>query len=167
MNGLTSSTEGISRLALAFALWVALAASIPPPDPTADEVNRQISALYRLKAEEGWKNTPSGLRWRIIKGSGMGVHPQITDIVTIHYIGSLIDGREFDNSRRRGEPLTFPLRRGIKGFREGLLHAGVGDSIELAIPSYLAYGSKPHANIPGGATLLFRIDLLGVEPGEN
>lgn len=106
---------------------------------------------------------PSGLRWRRIAGAGSGVRPLTDDKVKVHYVGTFVDGEEFDSSIRRGEPISFPLNLVIKGWQEGVALAGVGDKIELAIPYYLAYGAAGKGPIPGGATLLFTVELLDVE----
>jgi FKBP-type peptidyl-prolyl cis-trans isomerase len=82
--------------------------------------------------------------------------------VTIHYVGRFIDGTEFDSSVARGEPATFPLPRLIKGWQEGVPLMAVGDTFEFAIPWSLAYGAKGKGPIPGGATLLFTIELFAV-----
>ena len=116
-------------------------------------LNRQMAAL----AER------SGLRWRRIAGDGSGARPGPADVVTVHYVGSLADGREFDSSLKRGTPTSFPLNRVIPGWQEGVALMGVGDKVELAIPARLAYGSDGKGPIPGAATLLFTVELLGIE----
>ena len=83
--------------------------------------------------------------------------------MTIHYVGTFIDGSEFDSSVRRGEPATFPLGRLIRGWQEGVPMMGVGDRYEFAIPYHLAYG-RGRGPIPGGATLLFSIELIAINP---
>ena len=76
----------------------------------------------------------------------------------------IVDGKEFDSSWTRGEPATFPLNRLIKGWQVAVPKAGVGDTIEIAIPADLAYGPIGKGPIPGDATLFFKIELLGIEP---
>ena len=127
-------------------------------------LNQQMTALASRNATEGWRVTPSGLRWRRIAGDGSGAHPGPADNVTVHYVGTFADGREFDSSVRRGEPTSFPLNRVIDGWQEGVQLMGVGDKVEFAIPWQLAYGPDGKGPIPGGATLLFTVELLGVEP---
>lgn len=161
-----------SRLAVAviFALGLPVAAaaaeqveaSAPPVSRTA-WLNQQMAALAGRNGADGWRVTPSGLRWRRIAGDGSGAHPRPTDEVTVHYVGTFADGGEFDSSVRRGEPATFPLDRVIEGWQEGVALMGVGDKVELAIPWQLAYGADGKGPIPGGATLLFTVELLGVE----
>jgi FKBP-type peptidyl-prolyl cis-trans isomerase len=82
--------------------------------------------------------------------------------VTIHYTGTFIDGREFDSSRSRGEPATFPLGRLIKGWQEGLPMMRVGDRCLFAIPGALAYGDRYRDPIPANSALLFDIELLAI-----
>ena len=141
------------------------------PEPAAierdaDYHNRQILHLLNLKPQDGWAATPSGLRYRKVKGGNGGLRPSPTDTVTIHYVGRFLDGREFDSSVARGEPATFPLPRLIKGWQEGVPLMEVGDTYEFAIPYNLAYGAKGRGPIPGGATLLFTIELIAVPPAQ-
>ena len=123
--------------------------------------NRQMLYLLSLKESDGWHYTASGLRYRRIKAGAAGAaHPAPTDRVTIHYTGTLIDGTEFDSSVGRGAPATFPLPRLIRGWQEGVPLMAVGDTFEFAIPQNLAYGPEATGPIPGGATLLFTIELF-------
>jgi FKBP-type peptidyl-prolyl cis-trans isomerase len=162
----------LSGLALAFAgLTLPAAAGAQPPEakeaaPSQGTawLNRQMSALAARHSGTGWYVTPSGLRWRRIAGDGSGARPGPTDQVTVHYVGTFVDGSEFDSSVGRGEPATFPLNRVIKGWQEGVALMGVGDRVELAIPWQLGYGIDGKGPIPGGATLLFTVELLSIEP---
>lgn len=113
-------------------------------------------------ARPGWKVTESGLQYRRIKAA-RGARPTVESTVTIHYVGTFIDGREFDSSRRRGEPATFPLGRLIKGWQEGVPMMRVGETWQFVIPSTIAYGDRDRAPIPPGSTLLFEIELIGVD----
>jgi FKBP-type peptidyl-prolyl cis-trans isomerase len=128
----------------------------------ADYHNRQMLYLYRLGAAEGWRTTASGLRYRKVAGPDGGQHPLPTDSVTIRYSGRFIDGTAFDSSG--DEAPTFPLPRLIRGWQEGVPLMAVGDRFEFAIPASLAYGVQGRGPIPGGATLLFTIELLGIAP---
>ena len=136
----------------------------PPVERDADYHNRQMLYLYALNPAEGWRTTASGLRYRKVGGSADGPHPAATETVTIHYVGTFIDGAEFDSSVARGEPATFPLPRLIRGWQEGVPLMSVGDRFEFAIPWSLAYGPVGRGPIPGGATLLFTIDLIAIAP---
>lgn len=105
---------------------------------------------------------PSGLRYEIVK-RGDGAIPKSTDTVSANYIGALIDGKEFDNSYKRGQPLEIPVTGVIKGWVEALQLMPVGSIWKLYIPSSLAYGDRGAGGaIPGGATLVFTIDLLNI-----
>jgi FKBP-type peptidyl-prolyl cis-trans isomerase FkpA len=139
----------------------ALAQETPTPNPANADWHFQY--LNRLDPAQGWRRTASGLRYRRISGTGAGRHPTVNDTVTIHYVGTFIDGTEFDSSVRRGDPATFPLGRLIRGWQEGVPMMGVGDRYEFAIPYNLAYGNG-RGPIPGGATLLFTIDLIAIAP---
>jgi FKBP-type peptidyl-prolyl cis-trans isomerase FkpA len=147
----------------AAALALALAGQEPPaPAPNPANADYHFRYLNRLDPAQGWRRTPSGLRYRRISGTGRGVRPAVTDTVTIHYVGRFIDGTEFDSSVARNEPATFPLGRLIRGWQEGVPMMGVGDRFEFAIPYNLAYGYNGRGPIPGGATLIFTIDLIAI-----
>jgi FKBP-type peptidyl-prolyl cis-trans isomerase len=139
-------------------------APTPPVERDADYHNRQQLYLYSLDPAQGWRATASGLRYRKVSGTADGPRPTPTDTVTIHYVGRFIDGAEFDSSVVRGEPATFPLPRLIRGWQEGVPLMSVGDRFEFAIPWSLAYGPVGRGPIPGGATLLFTIDLIAIVP---
>lgn len=114
-------------------------------------------------AKDGVKVTDSGLLYEILE-PGAGESPQATDTVTVHYTGQLIDGTEFDSSRRRGEPATFPLNRVIKGWTEGLQLMQTGATYRFVIPPDLAYGpAGAPPRIGPEATLVFEVELIGVQ----
>lgn len=150
-------------LAAPLALAHMVSASAQPTQGTA-WLNRQMAALAERNGADGWQVTPSGLRWRRVAGDGTGARPGPIDVVTVHYVGTLADGSEFDSSIKRGTPTSFPLNRVIPGWQEGVALMGVGDKVELAIPARLAYGPDGKGPIPGAATLLFTVELLGIEP---
>jgi FKBP-type peptidyl-prolyl cis-trans isomerase len=146
-------------------LALAAAAQEPPaPEPAASSPNSDFHFRYlnTLDPAQGWHRTVSGLRYRKISGTASGPHPTVRDTVTIHYVGRFIDGTEFDSSVARNEPATFPLARLIRGWQEGVPLMSVGDRFEFAIPYNLAYGYAGRGPIPGGATLLFTIDLIAI-----
>ena len=128
------------------ALCLSAAAHAQPDDAAPTQgtayLNRQMTALAERHGADGWRVTPSGLRWRRVAGDGSGAHPGPADRVTVHYVGTFADGREFDSSVARGEPATFPLNRVIDGWQEGVQLMGVGDKVEFAIPWQLAYGPR-------------------------
>lgn len=118
--------------------------------------------LEENKKRPGVIALPSGLQYEIIT-KGSGPIPQKEDTVSAHYIGALLDGKEFDNSYKRGKPLEIPVGGVIKGWTEALMLMKVGSKWKLYIPSDLAYGDRGAGGlIPGGATLVFTIDLLDI-----
>jgi FKBP-type peptidyl-prolyl cis-trans isomerase len=149
---------------LAAALALLAPQDAPAPDRSQDMAwqSQQMLALAKLQGAQGWHSTPEGLRWRRIKGDGAGKHPTVADTVTLHYAGTFIDGEKFDSSYDRGEPATFPLGMLIKGWQVAVPLMGVGDTFEIAVPANLGYGFKGKGPIPGGATLLFKIELLDI-----
>ena len=150
-------------LLLALAATAAQGLTTPLDDSSAAAyLNRQQLALVQRGAVQGWQVTATGLRWRRVKGDGAGVHPGPDDEVTAHYAGTFADGTTFDSSYARGEPITFQLGQVIPGWQQALPLAGTGDILEVAIPWSLAYGPRGKGPIPGGATLLFTIELLAV-----
>ncbi len=117
--------------------------------------------LAANKVKEGVKVTPSGLQYKVIK-EGSGAKPKSTDMVKVHYAGKLIDGKEFDSSYKRNEPVQFKLDAVIKGWTEGLQLMTPGSKYEFVIPSELAYGPAGNQSIPGNAVLVFEVELISV-----
>jgi FKBP-type peptidyl-prolyl cis-trans isomerase FkpA len=158
--------NALSALAALAATLVApsAAAQDGPAGPSQDAAwhNRQALALAERQASDGWFYLPGGLLWRRVEGDGSGPRPSVEDTVTLHYAGTLVDGTEFDSSIRRGQPATFPLRALIPAWQLAVPMMTVGDTIEIASPADLAYGPIGRGPIPGGATLLFRIELIGI-----
>jgi FKBP-type peptidyl-prolyl cis-trans isomerase FkpA len=113
--------------------------------------------------EKGAKKTASGLVY-VETQAGTGKSPVATDTVSVHYKGTLIDGTEFDSSYKRGQPTEFPLNGVIKCWTEGVAMMKVGGKSKLVCPSDIAYGDRgAGANIPGGATLVFEVELLAIK----
>lgn len=113
--------------------------------------------------KDGVKTTSSGLQYKITK-EGTGKNPKATDVVVVHYKGTLINGKEFDSSHKRGEPATFPLNRVIPGWTEGLQLIKEGGAATLYIPSELAYGKRgAGADIGPDETLIFEVELLKIQ----
>lgn len=123
---------------------------------------RQQAYLLGLTAEDGWHFEPGGVRWRWVKYLASDAKPTVADVVTVHYEGKLLDGTVFDSSYARGEPATFPLGRLVKGWQIAIPRMGVGETIEIAIPADLAYGPVGRGPIPGNATLVFKVELIGI-----
>ena len=114
----------------------------------------------------GVKVLPDGLQYEVIKASSDTTHPLLTDKVKCHYHGTLINGKVFDSSVDRGEPITFPLNGVIKGWQEAVQLMTVGSKWKLFIPSDLAYGDQQAGpSIAPGSTLIFTVELLGIEKG--
>lgn len=127
------------------------------------DVNRQkgIEFLEQNKKQSGVKVTATGLQYKEIK-AGTGKSPKATDVVKVHYRGTFIDGKEFDSSYKRGEPIEFPLSGVIKGWTEGLQLMKVGGKMMFYIPSELAYGENAHPSIGPNQVLIFEVELLDI-----
>jgi FKBP-type peptidyl-prolyl cis-trans isomerase FklB len=126
--------------------------------------NREEGSMF-LKAnakKEGVKSTKSGLQYKVLK-EGDGAVPKATDLVRTHYHGTFINGEVFDSSIRRGEPAVFPVNGVIAGWTEALQLMKVGSKWQLFVPPDLAYGARGSGDIPPSATLIFEVELLGIE----
>ena len=136
------------------------------------QVNRKAKAEKLTKAgreflaanakKPGIITTPSGLQYEVLT-QGTGDVPQKTDKVKVHYEGKLIDGTVFDSSIQRGEPAVFGLNQVIKGWTEGLSLMPVGSKWRLYVPQELGYGERQAGKIPPYSTLIFDVELLGIE----
>jgi len=111
---------------------------------------------------EGVVVTESGLQYEVIALGG-GAKPEASSTVEVHYEGTLIDGTVFDSSYERGESISFPLSRVIEGWTEGVQLMSVGSTYKFFIPQELAYGGRNTGGIPAYSTLIFKIELLGIE----
>jgi len=142
----------------------------------AQEKRRQATAQRNLEAgrafleanasQAGVTTLPSGLQYRVIE-EGEGDSPKADDTVTVHYRGTLIDGKEFDSSYRRDQPATFLLKRVIRGWTEGLQLMKPGAKYQLFVPPDLAYGERGGGSrIPPNSTLVFEVELLSVQHAE-
>ena len=112
--------------------------------------------------KEGVTTTESGLQYEVLK-MGKGKKPAATDRVKVHYHGTLIDGTVFDSSVDRGEPIVFGLNQVIKGWTEGVQLMPVGSKFRFYIPQELGYGAQNAGSIPPYSTLIFEVELLGIE----
>lgn len=131
----------------------------------AKEKGMAASAAFftKLKENKNVVELPSGLRYEIVK-PGTGPNPKAADTVKVHYVGTLIDGTEFDSSVRRGQPAEFPLEGVIPGWTEGLQKINAGGKIKLYVPPHLAYGDEAQGKIPASSTLIFDVELLEIKP---
>lgn len=118
--------------------------------------------LAKNKAKPGVTVTASGLQYEVLK-SGSGPKPSATSTVKVHYHGTLTDGKVFDSSVERNEPIEFALNEVIPGWTEGLQLMSVGDKWKLTIPSAIAYGPRGKGDIPGNAVLVFEVELLEIK----
>jgi len=146
------------------------------PKITAFAQKRKTDGLTMEKAEgaklleaeaakPGAVKTASGLIYVETK-AGEGASPKATDTVKVHYHGMLRDGTVFDSSVDRGEPSTFPLNRVIAAWTEGLQKMKVGGKARLVCPAELAYKDRGRTGIPGGAVLIFEVELIEINPGK-
>ena len=111
---------------------------------------------------DGVTTTESGLQYEIVK-KAEGAQPKVSDVVSVHYQGTLVDGSVFDSSIERGEPVEFPVGGVIPGWIEGLQLMKVGEKYKFYIPSELAYGAQsPTPAIPANSTLIFEVELLDI-----
>jgi FKBP-type peptidyl-prolyl cis-trans isomerase FklB len=119
--------------------------------------------LAENKKKEGVKTTASGLQYKVMN-PGSGAKPTSNDTVTVHYRGTLLDGKEFDSSYKRGEPMEFPVTGVIKGWTEALLMMPVGAKWQLYIPSELAYGERGAGRDIGPHSVLqFDVELVSIK----
>ncbi|MGP1515836.1 MAG: FKBP-type peptidyl-prolyl cis-trans isomerase [Bacteroidales bacterium] len=134
------------------------------------ERTQREAAEHKKKGKEFLSNnrnqanvteTASGLQY-VVLIEGTGESPKATDSVKVHYHGTLLNGTIFDSSIQRGEPIDFPLNQVIAGWTEGLQTMKVGGKTRFYIPSDLAYGDQTVGNIPAGSTLIFEVELLGI-----
>lgn len=114
----------------------------------------------------GVKTTASGLQYEVLK-EGNGAKPRAIDTVEVNYVGTLLSGTEFDNSYKRGQPIEFPLNGVIRGWTEGLQLMPAGSKYKFYIPHDLGYGPNGNGAIPGGATLVFEVELLTIKPAKG
>jgi len=133
------------------------------------EVNKKQgdAFLAENKTKEGVVTLPSGLQYKILQ-AGTGPKPTASDTVVCNYRGTLLDGKEFDSSYKRGQPATFPLGGVIKGWTEALQLMPVGSKWQLFLPPDLAYGERSMGpDITPNSTLIFEVELVSIKPPEK
>lgn len=130
------------------------------------EKAKSAAFLETNAKREGVISLPNGLQYEILKkGDSTAAMPKAPDTIIAHYVGTLIDGKEFDNSVKRGSPLTIKANEVIRGWTEIVQMMHIGDKWKVYIPSDLAYGDRgAGADIPPGAAIIFEMELLGVKP---
>lgn len=152
----------------------AKATGLPTTQTTATQITATIAAsptilaelptpttAKKVEASKNYNTTPSGLKYLdMVEGSGAA--PKSGQTVSVHYTGTLEDGKKFDSSRDRGSPFQFTLGAGqvIKGWDEGIASMKVGGRRQLVIPPELGYGSRGIGPIPPNSTLIFDVELL-------
>lgn len=154
-------------LALIGALAIGACARSPPP-PTSAASNAGKVFLARNARARGVHVTASGLQYRILRsGPASGLRPKPADEVKVNYEGKLLDGRVFDSSFVRGQPVAMTLRDLVPGWVEALQLMRPGDEWQLFVPPSLGYGDKGAGPIPPGAVLEFEIELIDVLPDSS
>lgn len=150
-------------------------AAVPPPAPehaATDAAAQNLAASNAFLAENakkaGVKTTASGLQYEVLaSGPAGGYSPKATDFVTVHYVGTLADGTEFDSSRARGAAARFPLNAVIPGWTEGVQLMKEGDRFRFTVPPGLAYGPAGKGPIGPNQALVFDVELLKVTNAER
>lgn len=118
--------------------------------------------LDEVSRQEGVKELSGGILYKVIEQGQGVVVPKVQDVVSVHYRGTLINGREFDNSYKRGCPEAFRLSEVIEGWQLALQQMHVGDKWVIYIPSSMGYGNRASGPIPAFSTLVFEVELLGI-----
>ncbi|HNR42743.1 MAG TPA: FKBP-type peptidyl-prolyl cis-trans isomerase [Bacteroidales bacterium] len=127
-----------------------------------DHIDQNVAFLENNKTKPGIIVTPSGLQYEVIR-MGTGEKPTRDSQVKVHYVGTLIDGKEFDSSVKRNEPAQFPVTGVIPGWTEALQLMPVGSKFRLFIPENLAYGARGAGDIiMPYSTLIFEVELLEI-----
>ena len=124
--------------------------------------NKNIEFLKELSTQEGINSLPCGIYYKVLETGEGKVSPTVRSIVSVHYRGTLTDGKEFDNSYKRNCPEAFRLCDVIDGWQIALQQMHVGDKWIIYIPSEMGYGSKASGPIPANSTLIFEVELLGI-----
>ncbi len=128
----------------------------------AENISAGTAFLAENSKNEGVQSTASGLQYQVLQAGTGTIHPTAKDRVKVHYHGTLLDGTVFDSSVDRGEPISFGLSQVIRGWTEGLQLMVEGEKTRLFIPSSLAYGNRAAGKIKPGSTLIFDVELLGI-----
>jgi FKBP-type peptidyl-prolyl cis-trans isomerase FkpA len=165
LQGIQEAVEGKeSRLSMDEAIGLVQTAYIAVITRQAEENRKKNDQFLAENSKKtGVVITSSGLQYEVVT-QGQGRKPSATDVVTVNYEGSLIDGTVFDSSYAREEPAEFPLDQVIPGWSEGIQLMTVGSVYRLYIPASLAYGEQGAGNmIPPDSTLIFQVELLSIE----
>ena len=157
------SDQEIEQTLQAFETRVKTAAQQKMEKDAAENETKGKAFRDSFAKEKGVKTSKTGLLYKVEK-EGTGDAPKDSDTVVVNYKGTLIDGKEFDNSYTRGEPLSFRLDGVIPGWTEGLKNIKKGGKIKMVIPPDLAYGKTGVPGIPANSTLVFDVELLDSKP---
>lgn len=133
---------------------------------TAKNIEEGKKYLEENKAKAGVVTTESGLQYEVLV-PGTGEKPTAEDTVEVDYVGTLLDGTEFDSSYKRGETAKFPLNRVIPGWTEGVQLMPVGAKYRFVIPAELAYGDRDTGTIAPNSTLIFEVELKSIEKAQT
>ncbi|MCG6200164.1 FKBP-type peptidyl-prolyl cis-trans isomerase [Psychromonas antarctica] len=170
LQGITDTLRGSSKLTdddimttlKAYGEEVKTAAEKQMKEKSEKAAEEAKSFLDENAKVEGVTVTESGLQYSVLT-KAEGPKPKAEDTVTVHYVGTLLDGTEFDSSVKRGQPATFPLNRVIPGWTEGVQLMSVGEKYKFVIPADLAYGEAGAGSIPPSSTLIFEVELLDIK----
>lgn len=155
----------VSALALSVVGPTELHADTAPAKSAAPPSDKSSDYLKEALKEKGARKLLSGVVFTVLRKVVRGRAPQSSDTVRVHYRGTLVDGTEFDSSYKREEPMVFPLKGVIPCWTHGVALMKVGEKARLVCPSETAYGDRGSPpQIPGGAVLVFEVELLGIEP---
>mgnify|MGYP003368865807 CR=1 FL=1 len=123
---------------------------------------KNLQFISELSRQEGICSLSCNIYYKVLESSTANISPNVRNIVTVHYKGSLINGREFDNSYERGCPEAFRLSDVIEGWQLALQQMHIGDKWVIYIPYTMGYGSRASGPIPAFSTLIFEVELLGI-----
>ncbi|MCT4705073.1 FKBP-type peptidyl-prolyl cis-trans isomerase [Enterobacteriaceae bacterium H11S18] len=157
------SDQEIEKTLQAFEARVKTSAQAKMEKDAKENADKGKTFRDAFAKEKGVKTSSTGLMYQVEK-AGSGEAPKDSDTVVVNYKGTLIDGKEFDNSYTRGEPLSFRLDGVIPGWTEGLKNIKKGGKIKMVIPPELAYGKTGVPGIPANSTLVFEVELLDIKP---
>lgn len=165
LKGLNDGVQGTGKLiGKEEGIRIIKAAFAKAAEEKASVLKKEETTFFdSIKNKAGVKHLSDGLYYEVLK-EGTGAKPTPTDEVTVHYKGALPNGKVFDSSYDRGEPLDLGLDRVIKGWQLGIPLMSVGAKYRLYIPSELGYGERgAGADIPPYSALVFEIELLGIK----
>ena len=123
---------------------------------------KNLQFISELSRQEGICSLSCNIYYKVLESSTANISPNVRNIVIVHYKGSLINGREFDNSYERGYPEAFRLSDVIEGWQLALQQMHIGDKWVIYIPYTMGYGSRTSGPIPAFSTLIFEVELLGI-----